>query len=85
MRPLRFLSATLGWPDEQRHRPFRCSCGFNRWGVDFRQVQPESRPLTEPTLDVDIRTGLLGETDHLTEAEASSLADFLGREVAAHL
>ena len=46
----------------------------------LRQIDGEGRTLAGRAGDLDVAVGLLGEAERLAEAEAGSLADFLGRE-----
>ena len=46
----------------------------------LRQIDGESRALSECAGDLDVAIGLLGKAERLAEAEACSLADLLGRE-----
>ena len=46
----------------------------------MRQIDGESRALAGRARDLDVAAGLLGKAERLAEAEAGSLADFLGRE-----
>ena len=46
----------------------------------LRQIDRERRALAGRAYDLDVAVGLLGKAERLAEAEAGSLADFLGGE-----
>jgi len=48
--------------------------------IGLRQIERETRAVTDVAFDGDVSTRLLGETEDLAEPQPRALADALGRE-----